>query len=257
MQIIDTHCHLYAEDFNADREEMLQRAIQAGVSHFLLPNIDLDSIPGLYALSDGYPSVCLPMMGLHPTSVKEDYKAVLTQIEAALHSRPFIAVGEIGLDYYWDKTFTLQQQDAFRTQIDWAKSLQLPIAIHTRSSFDDALLIVQEAQKAASLTGVFHCFSGTAEEAQKVIDTGFYMGIGGVVTFKNSGLDKALADVPLDYLILETDAPYLAPVPYRGKRNESAYLTEVLKKLAALYNVSGEEIAARTTENAKKLFGLA
>ena len=255
MNLIDTHCHLFAEQFEADRDEMITDAMEAGVGLFLLPNIDTESIPSLYELSDKYPSTCLPMMGLHPCSVFADYKTTLDTIYAELNSRKFIAIGEIGLDYYWDVTFKEQQIDAFKTQLQWAIDMKLPVAIHTRNSFEDAISIVEEMQP-KGLTGVFHCFSGTLEDAKRIIATGFYLGIGGVLTFKNGGIDKVLPDIPLEYLILETDAPYLAPVPYRGKRNEPKYLPLVAQKLAEIKGVDIEIIAKNTSDNAKKLFGL-
>ena len=255
MNLIDTHCHLFAEQFEADRDEMITDAMEAGVGLFLLPNIDTESIPSLYELSDKYPSTCLPMMGLHPCSVFADYKTTLDTIYAELNSRKFIAIGEIGLDYYWDVTFKEQQIDAFKTQLQWAIDMKLPVAIHTRNSFEDAISIVEEMQP-KGLTGVFHCFSGTLEDAKRIIATGFYLGIGGVLTFINGGIDKVLPDIPLEYLILETDAPYLAPVPYRGKRNEPKYLPLVAQKLAEIKGVDIEIIAKNTSDNAKKLFGL-
>lgn len=255
MELIDTHCHLFAEEFDDDREIMLQRAIDAGVKYFLLPNIDAESIPALNSLSENHPDICLPMMGLHPTSVKADYKEQLGVVKMALDHNSFIAIGEIGLDYYWDVTYKAQQQEVFRQQLQWAKARKLPVAIHTRNSFDDAFRIVQE-EKDASLTGVFHCFSGSTEEAEKVMSVGFMMGIGGVATFKNGGLDKVLPFVPMEYIILETDAPYLAPVPHRGKRNESSYLPLVAQRLADIKQTRVQEVAAATTANAKRLFHL-
>jgi TatD DNase family protein len=254
MYYIDTHCHIYAEEFDSDRSDTIQRAKLAAVEKLLLPNIDSTSIDALYKVCDAWPDVCYPMMGLHPCSVKENYLQELKVIEDEFSKRIFIGVGEIGLDYYWDKTFIPEQKEVFRRHLAWAKELQLPVAIHTRNSFDDAIEIVEELQD-GTLNGVFHCFSGTVENAKRVQEVGFYMGIGGVVTFKNGGLDVSLKDVPLDYLILETDAPYLAPVPYRGKRNESSYIPLIAQKLADIKGVSLEEVAKVTTGNAEGLFG--
>ncbi len=259
--LIDTHAHLYAKQFDQDREEMIQRAIDNGVTKLFLPNIDINSIEGMFHLADIYPDVCYPMMGLHPCSVKADYLEVLEVLEAHLRAGnpeadeegQFCAVGEIGLDYHWDTTFKKQQKDALRIQINWAKELNLPIVLHCRKSFKETLKIVKEMQD-GNLKGIFHCFGGSVEEAQQVIDVGFLMGIGGVLTFKKSGLDKTLAEVPLEHLVLETDAPYLAPSPYRGKRNESAYIANIADKLAEVKNCSVEKIAAITSKNALALF---
>ena len=255
MNLIDTHCHLFAEQFDNDRDEAITNAVRAGVGLFLLPNIDTESIPALYQLSDKYPSTCLPMMGLHPCSVFADYKKSLDIIYKELNTRKFVAIGEIGLDYYWDVTFKEQQIDAFKTQLQWAIDMRLPVAIHTRNSFEDAISIVEEMQP-MGLTGVFHCFSGTIEDAKRIMATSFYMGIGGVLTFKNGGIDKVLPDVPMDYLILETDSPYLAPVPFRGKRNEPKYLPLVAEKLAQVKGIDVETVVKITTANAKNLFVL-
>ncbi len=255
--MIDTHCHLYLEEFAEDIDDVLLRAKHNGITHFLLPNIDADSIAPLYALS-ARNAACLPMMGLHPCYVKDDHEKQLRQIEKELFKSPekFIGVGEIGLDYYWDKTYIQQQKNAFRRQLQWAKELDLPVSMHTRDSFADAFEIVKDEARDGKLRGVFHCFSGTNDDAKKVADIGFYMGIGGVVTFKNGGLDKALAGFSADNLVLETDAPYLAPVPYRGKRNESAYLVNVVQKLADVLEADVDFTAEKTTANAKKLFGI-
>lgn len=260
--LIDTHCHLYYNPFDEDRDSMLQNAMKAGVQKFLLPNVDADSIPLMHQLCEQYPQNCFAMMGLHPCSVKENYLQDLAWVEQYLfqQSSPFsfskfVAVGEIGLDYYWDKTFIAQQKDAFRKQIQWAKQLQLPIAVHARDSLDDILQIIEEEQD-GTLKGVLHCFTGNIQQAQKGIDLGFYLGIGGVVTFKNSGLDKVVEQISLKYLVLETDAPYLSPVPFRGKRNESAYIKIIAEKLSQIKQVTLNEISAVTTENAIKLFKL-
>lgn len=250
---IDTHAHLYSPEFDTDRSEMVTRAIRQGVNRLLMPNIDEDSIPGMLALEAEFPEECLPMMGLHPCYVKENVEAQLTIVQDWLTKRKFWGVGEIGLDFYWDETFREQQYIAFRRQIQLAMEHQLPIAIHSREATRACIDVVKELHN-GSLTGVFHCFSGTKEEAQEIIDMGFYLGIGGVVTFKKAGLDVLLADIDLQHVVLETDAPYLAPVPYRGKRNESAYIPLIAQKLADIKNLKIEEVAAITTGNARKLF---
>ena len=255
MILTDTHTHLYAEAFAPDQEAMIQRAIASGVTRMFMPNIDGDSIPGMFALAKKFPEHCFPMMGLHPCSVNEHFQKELMVVEHWLGQRPFYAVGEIGIDLYWDKTFAEQQAYAFEFQIKLAKKHHLPIVIHTRNAFSEAYEIV--ARHNEDLTGIFHCFSGSREEADQVMALkGFKLGIGGVLTFKNSGLDKIIADIPLDYLVLETDAPYLAPVPHRGKRNESAYLTYVAGRIAELKGITVEEVADRTTANSKQLFGV-
>ena len=255
MQLVDTHCHLFSEEFDADRAEVIERAKSLGVSYFLLPNIDSATIEPLYKTCTDFENVCLPMMGLHPTSVKENYREEMKRIEQELDGRKFIAIGEIGLDYYWDLTFKDQQIEVFRTQLKWAKEKKLPVAIHTRNSFEDAIRIVEE-EKDENLRGVFHCFSGTALDAQRAIGVGFYLGIGGVVTFKNGGLDKILPEISISSVVLETDSPYLAPVPYRGKRNESSYLREIVARVSEILDRPAEEIATLTTANAFKLFNL-
>ncbi len=237
---------------------MIRRALEAGVERMYLPNIDSTSIPGLFKLADEYPGVCFPMMGLHPCSVGIRYADELKVVEHWLKKRKFSAIGEIGVDLYWDKSFLDQQLDAFRHQIRLAVKHQLPIVIHTRSSFEEAYNVVKEEKQSTGgkLTGIFHCFSGTAEQAERVIALGeFKLGIGGVLTFKNSGLDKVLKDIDLKYIVLETDAPYLAPVPYRGKRNEPSFLPEVVKKIAELKNCSAASVAQQTTMNAHEVFG--
>ena len=253
--LIDTHCHLYADQFDTDQNLVIENALKAGVEKLLLPNIDLDSVKPLYELVDTYPEQCIPMMGLHPCSVFADYKKVLDTIYKELQSRKFIAIGEIGLDYYWDLTYKTEQINAFETQLRWASELKLPVAIHTRNSFEDAISIV-EKEKPNGLIGVFHCFSGTIEDANRIMEIDFSMGIGGVITFKNGGIDKVIPDVPLEYLVLETDAPYLAPVPNRGKRNEPGYLPLVAQKLADVKNIRFSDVATATTNNATKLFSL-
>lgn len=255
MLLVDTHAHLYADQFNEDRNAMIQRAFDAGVQHLFLPNIDEASIEGMLALEAAYPDHCYAMMGLHPCSVGADYKAVLSRMEAWLERRPFCAVGEIGLDYYWSKEFVAEQKDAFRVQSRWAKDLDVPIVIHARDSLDDLIQLVEE-EKTDNFRGVFHCFGGSLEQAQKIIDLGFMLGLGGVLTFKKANLGAVIEHIDLKHLVLETDAPYLAPTPYRGKRNESAYVALVAEKLAEVQGCSVEEIAAATSANALKLFSI-
>lgn len=253
MQWIDTHAHLYGEEFDGDRTAMVERALAAGVNRLLLPNIDSTTISGMLALETQFPENCIPMMGVHPCYVNENVDTELRIVKEWLEKRPFKAIGEIGLDFYHDLTHTEQQYRAFRTQLDLAREYQLPVSIHARESTRECIDVVKEMQD-GRLTGVFHCFSGTAEQAKEVIDLGFYLGIGGVVTFKKAGLDKILEDIDLQHIILETDAPYLAPVPYRGKRNESAYIPLIGEKLADVKNLTIADIASITTSNALKLF---
>lgn len=252
---IDTHTHLYAKAFDADREAMIDRAIAAGVDLFLLPNIDRESIGPMLDLAAARPQRCLPMIGLHPTSVKADYEAELAEVAARLEERDWPAIGEIGVDLYWDDTFVEQQRDAFLRQARWAYAKDRPIVIHSRESIDLIIELLRELGQEMP-RGVFHCFTGDATQAERILELGYYLGIGGVLTFKNGGLDRVIQDVPLDFLLLETDAPYLAPVPHRGKRNESAYVVRVAEKLAEIKGLSVERIAERTTQNAVKLFRL-
>ncbi len=253
--LIDTHSHIYSEEFLHDRDEALQRAYSNGVKKIVLPNIDSGSIKHMLDLADAYPHLCYPLMGLHPTSVDEDYKDELQAVEYWLEKRKFYGIGEIGIDLYWDTKFVNEQKEAFRYQIQLAKKYNLPIVIHVRNSFDETLEIVAEEQD-GSLRGIFHCFSGEETEAKKVIDLGFLLGIGGVLTFKNSSLDEVIKAVDIKNLVLETDTPYLAPVPKRGKRNESAYIVYVAQKIAEVYDVSVAKVAEITTSNARNLFGI-
>jgi TatD DNase family protein len=253
MQWIDTHAHLYGEEFSADRTAMIERALAAGVYQLILPNIDSQSIEGMLALEQQFSGVCIPMMGVHPCYVNENVDVELGVVEGWLEKRPFKAIGEIGLDFYWDKTYVAQQYKAFQRQLDLARQYQVPVAIHSRESTRECIDEVKALQD-GRLTGVFHCFSGTLEEAKEVIDLGFYLGIGGVVTFKKSGLDKIVEEIGMEYLVLETDAPYLAPVPYRGKRNEPVYIPLIGEKIADIKNLKIEDVAAITTTNALKLF---
>jgi TatD DNase family protein len=252
--LIDTHSHIYAEEFDKDRIEILQRADKERVEKILLPAIDSSTHEAMLNLEKAEPGRCISMMGLHPCSVKENYREELKIARDHFEKRSFVAVGEIGLDFYWDKTFTDQQYIAFHEQIAWALDFDIPIVIHSRNSTDECIKVVAEHQK-GKLKGVFHCFSGNPEQAAQAIDLGFYLGIGGVLTFKNSGLDKVLQTVGLGSIVLETDAPYLAPVPFRGKRNEPSYLKYVVEKIAEIKQISAEEIASITTANAEKLFG--
>lgn len=253
--LVDTHSHIYSEDFLHDRDEALQRAYSSGVKKIILPNIDSGSIKHMLDLNDAYPHFCYPLMGLHPTSVDEDYKEELQAVEYWLEKRKFYGIGEIGIDLYWDKKFIDEQKDAFRHQIRLAKKYQLPIVIHVRDSFKETFEIVKEEQD-GSLKGIFHCFSGEEIEAREVVDLGFLLGIGGVITFKNSSLDEVIKSVDLKNLVLETDSPYLSPVPKRGKRNESAYLVYVAQKIAETYDVPLAKVAEITTSNACELFGI-
>lgn len=256
MKLIDTHTHLYLDAFDEDRDAMIQRAIEAGIDILLLPNIDQESIKPMMELCEKFPSNCFPMIGLHPTSVASDYQQQLQRMEEQIHKSRPVAIGEIGIDLYWDKSFKEAQIDAFNIQLEWAKIHQLPVAIHTREAFPLMLDLVKKAQD-GRLTGVFHCFTGTSTEAKRILDLGFYMGIGGVLTYKKSELPELVKNLPLTSLLLETDAPFLPPVPYRGKRNESAYLIEVVKKMATIRSESIEEIAWITSSNARKLFNIA
>jgi TatD DNase family protein len=255
MALIDTHAHLYTKEFEDYREQIILRAKEAGITQVLMPAIDASTHKSMLDLEIKYPAICLSMMGLHPCSVKENYKEELALVADHFTKRKFVAVGETGLDFYWDLTFTDQQYDAFLQQIVWAKQYSIPVVIHSRNATDECIQVIREQQDGA-LKGVFHCFSGTEEQAKKVVDLGFYMGIGGVLTFKNSGLDAAIRNIDLKHMVLETDAPYLAPVPYRGKRNESSYLQYVAQKLALIKGMTAEEVASVTTANAQKLFSL-
>jgi TatD DNase family protein len=255
MILTDTHTHLYSEQFNEDRTAMVQRAINNGITRLFLPNIDSSSVEGMLALQQQFPENCFAMMGLHPTSVGENYLEELKNIEIRLNQQQFCAIGEIGIDLYWDKSFLKQQQDAFRTQINWAKERKLPFVIHCRDSFNEIFEILDELND-ENMRGVFHCFTGNLAQATKVIEYGgFKLGIGGVVTFKNSGLEEVLRNIDLSNLVLETDSPYLAPVPYRGKRNESSYIVSVAEKLSDIYQIPIEKIAEITTQNSVEVFG--
>ena len=255
---IDTHAHLFWQSFDPDREQVIKRALGKNVRKIILPNVDIESIPLLKKTVNLNPHMLYPLMGLHPSSIKNNYKQALKKIEQELHSAKYWGIGEIGIDLYWpeNKKFSKEQQEAFRFQLRLAKIMNLPVVIHTRDSFELTYKIVKE-ENDEHLRGIFHCFTGSYEQAQKVIELGeFYLGIGGILTFKNSKLRERIKNIPLDYLVLETDSPFLAPHPYRGKRNESAYIPLIAKTLAQVKNISIEQVACKTTENAKKLFGL-
>lgn len=251
----DTHTHLYSEEFDLDRSEMMQRAIDNGVSRFFIPAIDSTCTKAMYDLERNYPDNVFLMMGLHPTYVKDNYKEELQHVENELAKRKFIAIGEIGIDLYWDKTHLAEQQFAFRKQIQLAKQYKLPIVIHCREAFDEIFEILEE-EKSPELFGIFHCFTGTYEQALQAISYNMKLGIGGVVTFKNGKIDQFLNQIDLKHIVLETDSPYLAPIPYRGKRNESSYLVNVADKLAQIYGVSINEIATITTHNSVEIFSI-
>ncbi|MDX2001159.1 MAG: TatD family hydrolase [Chitinophagales bacterium] len=257
MTFVDTHTHIYSEQFEEDRDAMLNRAFELGVNQLFMPNVDSASIKGMMDLAQRYPQQCYPMMGLHPCSVKEHWETELATVRQWLFGGTrFYAVGEIGLDYYWDKTFITQQQQAFRQQIDWAAELALPIVIHSRDSLQDTISIVGEMH-GSHLKGIFHCFTGSMQEAEAILRLdNFYLGIGGVVTFKKSGLDEIVRQIPLERLVLETDAPYLAPTPHRGKRNEPAYIRLVAEKIAEVKGTDIGTLAKVTEENSKRVFGI-
>jgi len=250
---IDTHTHLYSEEFDADRNEIIKNAISKGITKLYLPNVDSSSIDDMLQLEKEFPENCFAMMGLHPCSVKENYLEELAIIEDWLTKRKFVAIGEIGIDLYWDKTFLKEQEIAFKKQIDWALTYNYSIVIHCRNAFDEIYSILSSYQTLPK--GIFHCFSGTIEQAEKILALkNFKLGIGGVVTFKNSGLDKVLESISIEDIVLETDAPYLAPAPFRGKRNESSYIPLIANKIADIKNLSIEEVQRITTKNATSIF---
>ncbi|SDR66455.1 TatD DNase family protein [Polaribacter sp. KT25b] len=253
--ITDTHTHLYSDQFNEDRKDMMQRAKDAGVSRFFIPAIDSTYTESMLSLEQDYPNEVFLMMGLHPTSVKENYLEELAHVKNWIDKRNFYAIGEIGIDLYWDKSFLTQQQEAFRTQIKWAKEKKLPIVIHCRDAFDE-IFEVLESEKSDDLRGIFHCFTGTLEQAKQAISYNMKLGIGGVATFKNGKIDKFLNEIDLKHIVLETDSPYLAPTPFRGKRNESAFITNVIDKLVDIYGIDFNKIAEITTQNSKNIFNV-
>lgn len=261
-KLIDTHSHLFVEEFEADRPEVMQRAREAGITHIVMPNIDMASVEPMLQACAEYPDLCYPTIGLHPTEVKEGYRQVLAQMKAMLDASvhgeashaPFIAIGEVGLDLYWDKTFKMEQLSALEEQIGWALEYDLPIIIHSREAFPELYALFSD-YKDSALRGVFHSFTGTADEAHALLEfPGFMLGINGVATFKKSTLSEALSEVPLSRLVVETDSPYLAPTPYRGKRNESAYVARVVEKLAEVYQCSAEQVAEQVYETSERLF---
>jgi len=252
--MIDTHSHIYSEEFDADRAEVIQRAKDIGVKHIILPNVDSESLPRMLQLEAEYPDFCYACIGLHPTSVNADYKNELELVETELDRRKYLAIGEIGIDLYWDKSFFNEQVIVFQQQLEWALKYDLPVIIHVRNSFVETM----EAMKpflGKGLQGVFHSFTGTNSEAEKIINLGgFLLGINGIVTFKNSGIDKTLTNIDIKYLILETDAPYLTPVPFRGKRNESSYINYIVECISKIYNLNKTEVIDITSKNAQKIF---
>ena len=255
MFLIDTHTHIYDPQFSLDRSETVQRALQAGVGMMLLPNVDASTIAPMLELHGQYPDCTRVMMGLQPEEVREDYKEVVSMMEKELEKGIYIGVGEVGLDFYWDATYEKEQLDAFETQLDWAKQLGLPLSIHCRNAFDKMVKIIEKKQD-GGLRGIMHCFTGTEEEAKVYLGLGFHLGLGGVTTYKNCGVKDFLPSLPLDRIVLETDAPYLAPVPCRGKRNEPAFLVHTAQKIADILQITVEELAEATTKNVQLLFGL-
>jgi TatD DNase family protein len=253
---IDTHAHLYLEQFDEDIDVVINSAINANVLKIYLPNIDLESIKKMHVLAKNYPDNCFPMMGLHPCSVKDDFESVLDTMKGYLDKDVYYGIGETGVDLYWDVTFKKEQITAFETQIEWAKHYKLPIIIHSRDSLDLTIEII-ENHKGDDLTGIFHCFNGTAEQCRRIVDTNFMMGLGGVTTFKKANLDEMIQYMPMDLMLLETDAPYLAPTPFRGKRNESSYIPLIAKKVAEAKNIDISEIMNVTTANANRIFSKA
>ena len=255
MILTDTHTHLYANQFDDDRKEIVQKSLDLGIERFFIPAIDSKTTEAMFSLEKQFPNHMFLMMGLHPTHVKENHQEELAHVKFWLDKRNFYAVGEIGMDLYWDKTFVKEQQDAFKLQISWAKEKGLPIVIHCRDAFEEVFEVLEEC-KGEKLFGIFHCFTGNLAQAKKAISYNMKLGIGGVVTFKNGKIDQFLQEIPLEHIVLETDSPYLAPTPYRGKRNESSYLVNIASKLASIYNVSDKEIALVTTNNSKEIFGV-
>jgi len=255
MILTDTHTHLYLEQFDSDRAEVIQKAMDNNITRFFIPAIDSTYYSAMFDLENKFPNNIFLMAGLHPTHVKENFKDELDHVKKMLKERKFYAIGEIGIDLYWDKTYLQQQQEAFKTQINWAKEMSLPIVVHCRDAFDEIFEILEDV-KEDSLLGIFHCFTGNLEQARQAISYGLKLGIGGVVTFKNGKIDQFLNEIPLKNIVLETDSPYLAPTPFRGKRNESSYLVNVVDKLVDIYGLTPDEIAQITTQNSKDVFGV-
>ena len=255
MELTDTHCHLFLPEFDTDRADAIDRAVESGVTRMFLPNVDHSTADALLRTCDEYPDHCFPMMGLHPTSVNGSFEHELRQVEEWFDHQKFHAVGEIGIDLYWDRSFREQQEEAFLIQLGWASDRNLPVVIHVRESYRETIQVIRESRY-GNLRGIFHCFSGTREQAEEILGLGFYLGIGGLATFKNGGLDRVLPGINPASLVLETDSPYLAPVPFRGKRNEPSYLLHVATRVAAIYGMSTEELAETTTLTSKQLFGI-
>lgn len=254
MVLTDTHTHLYYETDPLKREQLMQRSLEKGVSRLFLPNVDTESLPLLFGLADAFPAHCFPMLGLHPCHVREDWQQQLERIRREIESRRVSAIGEIGIDLYWEQDSLPRQIEAFRSQLQWAKSLHLPVSIHCRNAFPQVIAVLEE-EKAPELRGILHCFTGDLAEAQRLIALGFFLGIGGVVTYKNAGLDRVVRDISLHHIVLETDTPYLAPVPYRGKPNESSYLPLIAERVADLHETDVETVARLTTANSRTIFG--
>lgn len=261
MQLIDTHAHIYSEQFAKDRNEMLERAFNEGVTQIYMPNVDHKSIDGMLELEDNYPLQCIPMMGLHPCSVGKDFEKELYLVEDWLNKKKFVAVGEMGIDLYWDTTFATQQEEAFKIQAQWAKKYNIPLIIHSRSKNEgeamQKIIALLEELHSENLFGILHCFTGNLEDAKRLIKLNFKLGIGGVVTYKNGGLEPIIKQTDLEHLVLETDCPYLAPLPHRGKRNETAFVKLVAEKIATMKQIDVDIVAKTTTDNAKKLFKVA
>jgi TatD DNase family protein len=255
MELTDTHCHLFLPEFDPDRAEIVARAVGSGIGRMFLPHVDSSTTQALIRTCEEFPDNCFPMMGLHPTSVDGDFEKELRLVENWLGEKTFYGIGEIGIDLYWDKTWQAQQEEAFRIQLGWASARNLPVVIHVRDSYDETIRTIRKSGL-TNLRGIFHCFSGTQEQAREVIDMGFHLGIGGVATFKNGGLDKVLPEIDPVHLVLETDSPYLAPVPFRGKRNEPSYLLHIATRVAGIYGMSREVISQLTTHNSQLLFGI-
>jgi TatD DNase family protein len=253
--MIDSHCHLYLEEFDADIEKVIENAHNNGITKFYLPAIDMAYTDRMHALENKFPGVCIAMTGLHPCSVKENYADEINHIHTQLGLRKYCAIGEAGLDFHWDKTFVKQQYECLEIQIQLALQYNIPLILHTRNATEETIEVIKK-YKNTSLTGIFHCYRGSYEQTKKIIDLGFYLGIGGVLTYKNAGLGDTLAQFDLNNIVLETDAPYLSPVPYRGKRNESAYIKTIAEKLAEVKNISLEEVDIITTRNTEKIFGV-
>lgn len=253
MTFVDTHAHIYSGKFSADIKEVIERSIDSGVDRIYMPNIDHTTIDGMLELEERYPDVCIPMMGLHPCSVKKDFEKELYIVEEWLNKRHFVAVGEMGTDLHWDKTFWEEQKEAFCIQSEWAVSKDVPIVIHCRETIDETIELVGDINS-EKLRGIFHCFTGSSNQAEKILELGFLLGIGGVSTFKNGGLDEVIPDIDIEKLVLETDSPYLSPVPHRGKRNQPSYIPIIAERLADLKNMPLEEVAAQTTSNADHIF---